>query len=170
MSIETTENVESTNVVEETQKPHTGTPETPLTKEQQLENDNWKQREAIRKYKEEVESLRGTVTTLETGLNEIRTSLTAKEQAEQQATRDKAIETALSEAGVTDDKAKTLAIKMLGNEEDIATALKQVIEDYPFIVGKKTIVLPNTGKAQSEDNHIPDNRRLSSGLAALINK
>lgn len=169
MSIETETNTESTKVVEDA-KPHTGTPDQPLTKEQRLENDNWQQREKLRLYKEEVETLKGTVQTLTSGLTEIQTSLAAKQEAETQAAKEKALNSALDEAGIVDAKARTLATKMLGDAEDLAAGIKQVIEDYPFIVGKKTIVLPNTGVARSDDTHIPVEQKLASGLSKIINK
>lgn len=171
MSIETetTEVIESTNVVEEG-KPHTGTPEQPLTKEQKLENDNWRQREEIRQYKEQVETLTGKFTTLETGYTELKTALAAKEESEAKSAKDKALNTALDEAGIVDEKYRNLAVLALGDNADFSEGLKKVIEDYPVFVSPKTIPLPDTGKARSQEQEVPDSQKLASGLAKLMNK
>jgi len=132
-------------------------------KEKELEHDNFKQREEIRQYKEEVSSLSKE-------LQELRKAFEAKQEEEIKQAKESKLDAALNEAGIVDEKARKLAVKMLDDAEDISAGLQKVIEDYPYIVGKKKVNLPDTGNSRVNDAAVPDSLKLKSGLSKLINK
>ncbi|WP_159065944.1 hypothetical protein [Deinococcus ficus] len=163
--------VVETEVVTETEVKDTESKETEGKKDpkvEQLERDNFKQREEIRDYKAKIDKLTEDITNLTESFKTVKETLDAKQEAEAKAEKEKTLTQALDAAGIVDEKARKLATTLLKDSTNYEQDIKAVVEEYPFMTGKKKVVLPDTGKATESTEALPENRKLAVGLSKLI--
>lgn len=129
-----------------------------------LKKDNYKQRQELKSLKTAMEELSNAKSKLEEEKNEWEQQIAETKLKNRQHL----IQSELDRVSITEESARKLAIKMLDDSEDIQEGINRVIEEYPFLVGKSRVVIPDTGSAKAQAVAVPNESKLSAGLSKLI--
>lgn len=129
-----------------------------------LKKDNYEYRTKLKNLKSAVEELTTAKTALEQEKQEWEKHIADTRLKE----REQLIKSELDRISIVDESARKLAVKMLGDSEDIAEGFSKVIKEYPFLVGKSKVVIPDTGNAHAQAVAVSNENKLSAGLSKLI--